>query len=82
MFYSNTFSKREFLSFSVVLQPMCMHHVLSVKCTVLLDLAPACSKSSSSYGTMKAIYTDYQKFINLIRSIFFSGVFYHFKQVT
>jgi len=75
------FSK-QVLSFSVVLQAMCMHHVLSVKCIILLDLAHACSKSARSYGTVKAIYIEYQKFINLIRSIFFSGVFYHFKQVT
>jgi len=76
------FSKREILSFSVVLQPMCICHVLSVKCIILLDLAPACSKSASSYGTVKTTYSEYQKLINLIRSIFFSGVFYHFKQVT
>jgi hypothetical protein len=76
------FSKREVLSFSIVLQPMCICHVLSVKCIILLDLAPACSKSVSSYGTVKATYSEYQKFINLIRSIFLSGVFYHFKQVT
>jgi len=67
------FSKQEGFPFSVVLQ---------LRCTILLDLAPACSKSVSIYGTVKAIYNEYQKFINLIRSIFFSGVFYHFKQVT
>ena len=59
-----------------------MRHVLSVKRTILLDLAPACSRSVSTYGTVKATYNEYQEFINLIRAIFFSGVFYHFKQVT
>ena len=82
MFYGNTFFKTRSSFFSVVLQPMCMHHVLSVKCIILSDLAPACSNSASSYGTVKATYSEYQKFINLIRSIFFSGVFYDFKQVT
>jgi hypothetical protein len=79
-FYGNRFFKmRSFVFFFAVLQPMYMHHVLSLKCMVLLDLAPACSKSVSTYCTVKVIYSEYQKFKNLIRSIFFSGVFYHFK---